>query len=184
MRAILLILSILFSCNKNEDIYKNTFNVQSLLERTLVTFYENNNPVKPDSISNPENNSFDGRGGVFASTPKYNIKIYVRFNIYGHIELTQIDSCYNKYVIKPLKKDKVIPIPKKIIIMKHIEIMNIYKAFFVIMAGISPDEKAFLISELALTTPGILTGLIKELFIKNLSSFLPKKINKKEDPSI
>ena len=75
------------------------YKIESTKEHNIINFYKNDKRIDSVDIWNPNDDDFDKKGSASTDTPELKIKIIVEFDIYGHIDLDQIDSC-----IKEAKK--------------------------------------------------------------------------------
>ena len=130
------------------------------MEQYNVKFYKNNVRIMDVDTLNPMNDYFDGIGELSIFTPKHKVKVSVGFDIYGHINLDQIDSCFE--IFGKLANDS--SIPHKIHIIKYVQAVPIFQNNGAALAGISKDGKAFIISEVALSNQFLFIDTIDRLF--------------------
>jgi len=163
MRFLLIyIILLLVACEQKSNHYEiipiNSYRLNSTIEHDVITFYENDKKVEKIKTWNPRNNNFDGIGYVMAKTAKHDITVSVEFNIYGHISLTVIDSIFEEVILKTsANKNKFLP--KKITIVKHDKIVDIFDDPAA-LGGLDHTGTNVIISELAMSNCILFTNTV------------------------
>jgi len=165
---IIFLLNFIIACKgKKKSIYEQTdYVTNSRLERNIITFYKNNKAFDSIQIVNPTGDLYDGAGWAATKTPKYDIDVMVEFNIYGHLKLELIDSCYKAYLLD-LAKNKNLIFPKKIAVLKHHKITRMFNNPSA-LAGMTIDGTTFYMSEIYMSNPLALKDALADLFITYL----------------
>lgn len=165
MRLFLMLFVLIISCNKKDItiIPKDSYTLHSKLEHNVINFYKNDLKVDSLKLWNPDNNIFDGIGHITAITPIHQIEISVEFNIYGHINLNEVDSCYDEFVKEYKKRNKKGILPKKIHIIKHHKLALNYGEPMIV-AAIDRTKTMFLLSELTMGNNHIFKTSLRDVF--------------------
>jgi len=167
---LILLINLIISCKpKKKVLYiKDDFTTQSTLERNMVTFYKNNKRFDSVKVINPQGNIYDGNGYIKTQTPTYEIELFVEFNVYGHIRLEMVDSCFKEFILN-LANGKRAIFPKKIVILKHHKIIQMFNNHSA-LAGMTLNGTAFYLSEVYASNNIALKFALTDLFLAYMAN--------------
>jgi hypothetical protein len=149
---------------------------QSMVEHSVISFYKNEQRILNPKIFNPDKSIFDKVGCTMATTDKHKVELCVEFNIYGHINLTEIDELYDEIIGDSTKN-----FPLQIIVIKHPDIISMFGQFAV-MAGMHPSGKSFILSEISLTSSSVFMEVLRNVITSYHDGSLKKQQSGRKTP--
>ena len=106
----------------------------------------------------------------------------VEFDIYGHINLNEIDSAYGEFIKECKQKTKKGILPRKLRIVKHHKLALQYGEPMIV-AAIDQAKTTFFLSEITMGNNLIFKNALKDVF-KLYFLDNQKKVSKKIEPII